>query len=76
MSHEDQGRSSRKLKWVEGRTFWGWGCSECDWIFNPSGVPAGKSLDEMKRSSNVRLSEKFEAHVCAAHSRAKAANRS
>jgi hypothetical protein len=76
MLHKDQGRSSRKMIWVEGRTFWGWGCSECEWNFSPAEVPAGKSLHEMRRSANLRLSEEFEAHVCTAHSRAKAAKRS
>jgi hypothetical protein len=71
MLHKDQGRSSRQLTWVEGRTFWGWGCSECDWIFNPSGVPAGKSLDEMIRNSHARISGEFADHACSEHSRNK-----
>ena len=50
MLHEGQERSSRKLVRVEGQNFRGWGCSECAWVFNPSGPPTGDSLDEMKRN--------------------------
>lgn len=57
--------SSRKLVWVEGQSFEGWGCSECAWVFNPSGPPTGKSLDEMKRNFQVQLSEEFMSHNCA-----------
>jgi rubredoxin len=51
--------SSRKLVWVEGQSFEGWGCSECAWVFNPSGPPTGKSLDEMKLNFQAQLSEEF-----------------
>jgi hypothetical protein len=71
MLHNGQSRSSRQLTWVKGRIFWGWGCSECDWIFNPSGVPAGKSLDEMKRNSHARISGEFADHAYSEHSRTK-----
>ena len=49
MRHKGQESSSRKLVWVEGQNFEGWGCSECAWVFNPSNPPIGKSLDEMTR---------------------------
>jgi hypothetical protein len=56
---------SRKLVRVEGRSFEGWGCSECAWLFNPSGPPVGKSLDEMKQNFQMQLSEEFASHDCA-----------
>jgi hypothetical protein len=34
----------RKLTWIEEPHFQGCGCSECAWVFKPS----GNSLDEMK----------------------------
>jgi rubredoxin len=57
--------SSRKLVWVEGQSFEGWGCSECAWVFNPSGPPTGDSLDEMKLNFQEQLSEEFMIHNCA-----------
>jgi rubredoxin len=65
MLHEGQESSSRKLVWLKGQTFEGWSCSECAWVFNPSGPPAGKSLDEMKVNFQVQLSEEFMSHNCA-----------
>ena len=65
MLHEGQESLSRKLVWVKGQTFEGWSCSECAWVFNPSGPPIGKSLDEMKRNFQVQLSEEFASHACA-----------
>jgi hypothetical protein len=39
----------RSLKWIKSQNFQGFGCSECNWKFEPSGEPGGDSLDEMKR---------------------------
>jgi hypothetical protein len=61
----------RKLVWVEEQRFQGWGCSECAWVFNPSGAPTGKSLDEMKENYERRRDKDFAAHVCTEHPRAK-----
>jgi hypothetical protein len=63
--------ASRRLVWVEGHSFAGWGCSECAWLFNFSGPLSGKSLDEMKRTFQVQLSEEFTSHACAEHPRTK-----
>jgi rubredoxin len=68
---EDQRPSSRKLVRVEGPRFEGWGCSECDWVFDASGPPTGKSLDEMKRAFQIQLAEEFAAHACAGRPRVK-----
>ena len=61
----------RKLVWVEEQHFWGFGCSECAWVFNPSGSPAGNSLDEMKQNYEQQREKDFAAHVCAKYPRAK-----
>jgi len=60
----------RKLVWIEEQRFQGWGCSECAWVFNPSGAPTGKSLDEMKENYERRRDKYFAAHVCTEHPRA------
>jgi hypothetical protein len=61
----------RKLVWIEDQRFQGWGCSECAWVFNPSGAPTGESLDEMKENYERRRDKDFAAHVCTEHPRAK-----
>jgi hypothetical protein len=63
--------SSRELVWNEGQNVEGWGCSECAWVFNPSGPRADESLDEMKRTFKTQLSAEFDSHVCAEHPRVK-----
>jgi hypothetical protein len=54
----------RKLVWIEEQHFQGWGCSECAWVFNPSGAPTGNSLDEMKENYERQRDKDFAAHVC------------
>jgi hypothetical protein len=61
-------KSQRRLVWVERSTFGGWGCSVCGWVFNPSGWPAGKSLDETIDNSQKLLTEEFDSHICVHHS--------
>jgi hypothetical protein len=61
----------RKLVWIERDRFRGWGCSECAWIFNSSGAPTGKSLDEAKRNFVLQRDKEFASHVCTKHPRAK-----
>jgi rubredoxin len=73
MDHKGQESSSRKLVWVEGLRVAGWGCSECAWVFNPSGPPIGRSLDEITRKIQAQLSQEFAAHDCAEFPRAKGA---
>jgi hypothetical protein len=57
----------RELVWIEQQHFVGWGCSECTWVFNPSEIPTGNSLDEMKRNYEQRRDKDFAAHLCAQH---------
>jgi hypothetical protein len=63
----------RRLKGIETRSFQGSGCSECAWVFKPSGPPVGDSLEEMKEIYQRRREKEFAMHVCAEHPRAKKA---
>ena len=60
----------REMVWVENERFRGWACSECAWEFNPSGVPAGNSIDEMKQNYERERDREFASHRCAEHPRA------
>jgi hypothetical protein len=44
-------------------------CSECAWVFNPSGPPVGNSLDEMIGNFQIQLAKEFALHACAEHRR-------
>ena len=66
-----QGTPMRKMIWVKSAYEEGWGCSECAWVFNPSGPPVGKALDEMKQNYERQRDKDFAAHVCAEHPRIK-----
>jgi hypothetical protein len=57
----------RQLVWIDEQRFQGWGCSECEWVFNPLGSPVGDSLDEMKKNYERRRDKDFAAHVCTEH---------
>jgi hypothetical protein len=63
----------RTLIWIEGPRFQGFGCSECAWTFNPSGPPAGNSLQEMKKYYERRRDKEFAIHICAEHTKIKKA---
>jgi hypothetical protein len=63
----------RELVWIQENGFAGWGCSECAWVFRPSGPPVGKSLDEMKRKFELQRGKEFRLHVCNDHPRPKRA---
>jgi hypothetical protein len=54
----------RRLEWIESQNFQGFGCSECDWKFNPSGALADGSLDEMKRKYEAERDKEFATHTC------------
>jgi rubredoxin len=60
----------RNLVWVERQNFQGWACTECAWVFNPSGPPSGESIDEMKTNYTLRRDKEFTSHVCADNARA------
>jgi hypothetical protein len=59
---------SRKMVWIDGQYFRGFGCSECGWPFKPSGTPTGRSFDEMLRNFELQRDKEFTSHVCADHS--------
>jgi hypothetical protein len=59
----------RTLTWISDAYFHGPGCSQCAWLFRPSGPPTGNSLHEMKKNYVRRCNEEFARHVCAQHSR-------
>lgn len=52
------------MVWLEH--FHSFGCSECAWVFNPSGPPGG-TLDEMMRNFELQRDKEFTLHVCADH---------
>jgi hypothetical protein len=58
------------MVWIEKDRFLGWGCSECAWVFQPSGTPIGKSLDDMVQNYEQHRDKSFATHVCAEHPRA------
>jgi hypothetical protein len=60
---------SRRLVWIDERLFRGFGCSECPWVFNPSGSPVGNSFDEMMQNFELQRDSEFSSHVCADHPR-------
>jgi hypothetical protein len=59
----------RTLVWIEAQRFMGWGCSDCAWVFGPSGPMTGESLDEMKEHYTRQRDRDFAAHVCPEHPR-------
>ena len=59
----------RKLVWIARQSFEGFGCSECNWAFKPSGAFVGESLDEMKQKYEAQRDKEFAAHVCGQHPR-------
>jgi len=61
----------RKMVWTERPNFQGWACTECAWIFNPTGALVGESIDQMKANYELQRDEEFAAHVCGAYPRAK-----
>ena len=62
----------RDMVWVEKERFRGWACSECAWAFNPSGVPTGNTIAEMKQNYERQRDVEFGSHVCAQHPRPQA----
>ena len=59
----------RRMIWVETPHVEAWACSECAWIFSPSGPPHGGDLDEMKQNYERQREREFTIHVCAQHPR-------
>jgi hypothetical protein len=64
----------RKLVWIEAQKFGGWGCSRCAWVFHPSELPAGKSLEELTDNLQRQLDDGFASHECAQYPPVKGAS--
>jgi hypothetical protein len=54
----------RSLERIKRQDFQGFGCSDCNWKFNPSSELSGDSLDEMKRRYEAERDKEFAAHTC------------
>jgi hypothetical protein len=61
----------RKMIWVQSPANVGWTCSECAWAFNPSGLPPGSTLEQMKVNFARQCEKEFALHTCAQHPRTK-----
>jgi hypothetical protein len=55
---------ARKLVRIESANFLGFGCSDCNWVFNPSGAVVGETIEEMERKYQAERDKEFAAHVC------------
>jgi hypothetical protein len=55
---------ARKLVRIESKDFVGFGCSDCNWVFNPSGAVVGETIYEMKRKYLAERDKEFAAHFC------------
>src|ERR1700674_2462272 len=42
----------------------GWGCSDCAWVFVPSGPPLGNTIEEMMRNFEAKRHKEFTSHLC------------
>src|SRR4029077_13193623 len=54
-----------EMVWVERGRFIGWACPECAWEFNPSDIPTGNTLAEIKQQYEELRDKEFQSHVCA-----------
>jgi hypothetical protein len=64
---------ARQIIWVEH--IQSWGCSDCTWVFIPSGPPIGNTIDDMKGNFTAKRAKQFKSHVCAKQSRIQAKER-
>jgi hypothetical protein len=55
----------RDLIWIAKPNFEGFGCSECNWVFEPSDALSGKSLNELKQKYEAQRAKEFAEHNCA-----------
>jgi hypothetical protein len=62
----------RQMIWIKIARMETWACSECAWVFNPSGPPRGSSLEEMKQNYERQRDMEFASHVCAKHPKPRA----
>jgi hypothetical protein len=60
----------RKMEWVKEKTFEGWTCSECGWLFpNPRLHVTDSKADESQilEELNQLARDSFERHICNVH---------
>ena len=57
----------REMVWIDQPLLRGWGCSQCAWVYNPLGLPSGKTFDEMMRIFELSRDKEFASHVCTEH---------
>jgi hypothetical protein len=62
-------RMPRRPVWIDEPGCRAFGCSECAWVFNPSGSATGNSLSEAMRNFELQRDREFSSHVCAYHPR-------
>jgi hypothetical protein len=60
----------RNLVWIKSQNFEGFGCSECQWVFNSTGTLVDESIDQMKQAYEAERDKEFAAHACATFPRA------
>jgi hypothetical protein len=60
----------RQMIWIKTHRMEAWGCSECEWTFEPSGPPRGSDLDEMKQNYERQREKEYASHACFDHPRA------
>jgi hypothetical protein len=61
----------RQMVWIKTARVMAWACSECAWMFIPSGPPRGSSIEEMKENYERQRDKEYASHACAEHPRAK-----
>jgi hypothetical protein len=54
----------RGLAWIKTQDFQGYGCSECDWKYKPTGLLSDEPLDEMKKKYEAERDKEFVGHAC------------
>jgi len=60
----------RTLTWIREPHLHAPACSQCAWLFHPSGPPTGSSLEQMKENYMRSCNEEFAAHICARYPKA------
>jgi hypothetical protein len=57
----------RETVWIEKEGIRAWACSACAWEYNPSGLPPGRTIAEMKQNYERQRDSEFRSHLCAEH---------
>ena len=58
----------RSMVWIKTARVQSWGCSQCNWTFNPLGPPLGNCLDEMMQNYERQRDMEHLLHACVEHS--------